>query len=122
MNRIMFTPQFGLQSIYIFVIEYIFCTCIITSKVLIDVGSVVEWLKRPASDQHGLCSKPACAILLLGKTLYSIFPAWWSWQAVLNYSPIFIKLQADSNIWVSPEQGRGYCLPYVLAPPSLYCE
>ena len=34
-------------------------------------------------------------------TAYS--PAWWSWQAVLNYSHIFIKLQADSNILASPE-------------------
>ena len=24
-------------------------------------------------------------------------PAWWSWQTVLNYSHISIKLQADSN-------------------------
>ena len=33
-----------------------------------------------------------------------------------------IKLQADSNILVSPEAGRDNCLPYVLAPPSLSCE
>ena len=50
------------------------------------------------------------------------FSAWWSWQAVLNYSHISIKLQADSNILASPEAGRGNCLPYVLAPPSLSCE
>ena len=37
-------------------------------------------------------------------------PAWWSWQAVLNYSRIFINLQADSNILVSPETGPGNCL------------
>ena len=35
------------------------------------------------------------------------------------YSHISIKLQADSNIFVSPEASRGNCLPYVLAPPSL---
>ena len=28
------------------------------------VSSVVEWLKRRARDQHGLCSKPTRAILL----------------------------------------------------------
>ena len=39
-------------------------------------------------------------------------------NAVLNYSNISIKLQADSNILVSPEAGRDNCLPYVLAPPS----
>ena len=30
----------------------------------IIVGSVVEWLKRRTDDQHGLGSKPTCAILL----------------------------------------------------------
>ena len=39
--------------------------------------------------------------------------AWWSWQAVLNYSQISIKLLADSNILASPEAGRDNCLPYV---------
>ena len=47
---------------------------------------------------------------------------WWSWQAVLNYSHISIKLQADSNILVSPEAGQGNFLPYVLVPPLLSCE
>ena len=88
------------------------------------VGSVVEWLKRRARNQHGLGLKPTCAILLYPWkrrfTAYS--PAWWSWQAVLNYSHISIKLQADSNILVSPEADRDNCLPYVLAPPSLSCE
>ena len=77
--------------------------------------SVVEWLKRRARDQHGLGSKPTRTILLYlwerHFTAYS--PAWWFWQAVLNYSQIFIKLQADSNILASPEAGRGNCLPYV---------
>ena len=36
-----------------------------------DVGSVVEWLKRRARDQHGLGSKPTRT---LGKTLYGTFP------------------------------------------------
>ena len=85
------------------------------------VGSVVEWLKRWARDQHGLGSKPNCAFLLCPweRHFTAHSPAWWSWQAVLNYSHISIKLQADSNILVSPEAGRGNCLPYILAPPSL---
>ena len=88
------------------------------------VGSVVEWLKRRARDQHGLGSKPTRAILLCPwkRHFTPLYPAWWSWQAVLNYSHIFIKLLADSNILASPEAGRGNCLPYVLAPPSLSCE
>ena len=80
------------------------------------VGSVVEWLKRRAHDQHGLGSKSTRAILLYPweRHLTAHSPAWRSWQTVLNYSHIFIKLQADSNILVSPEAGWGNCLPYVL--------
>ena len=79
------------------------------------VGSVVEWLKRWARDQHCLGSKPTRAILLYPweRHFTAHSPAWWSWQAVLNYSHISIKLQADSNILASPEAGRGNCLPYV---------
>ena len=54
--------------------------------------------------------------------LYSTFPAWWSWQAVLNYSHISIELQADSNILAFPEAGRGNCLPHVLVPLLLSCK
>ena len=88
------------------------------------VGSVVKWLKRRARDQHGLGSKPTRAILLCPweRQFTAHSPAWWFYQAVLNYSYIFIKLQADSNILLSPEAGRGNCLSYVLAPPSLSCE
>ena len=62
--------------------------------------------------------KPIRAILLYHWEKYftATSPAWWSWQAVLTYSHICIKLQADSNILVPPEAGRGNCLPYVLAP------
>ena len=89
-----------------------------------QVGSVVKWLKRWACDQHGLGSNSTRAILLClwERHFTAHFPAWWSWQAVLSYSRISIKLQADSNILVSPEAGGGNCLPYVLAPPSLSCE
>ena len=66
----------------------------------LKVGSVVEWLKHRADDQHGLGSKPTCAILLCPweRHFTALSPAWWSWQAVINYSYISIKLQANSNI------------------------
>ena len=96
-----------------------FSGSIIATRILLcrSVGSVVEWLKRRAHDQHGLGSKHTRAILLCPweRHFTAHSPAWWSWQAVLNYSHISIKLQADSNILVSPEAGRGNCLPYVLA-------
>ena len=82
---------------------------------LVNVGSVVEWLKHRTDDQHGLGSKPTCAILLCPweRHFTALSPAWWSWQAVLNCSHISTKLLADSNILASPEAGRGNCLPYV---------
>ena len=83
--------------------------------VLSDVGSMVEWLKHRTDDQHGLGSKPTCAILLCPweRHFTALSPAWWSWQAVLNYSNISTKILADSNTLASPEAGRGNCLPYV---------
>ena len=44
------------------------------------VGSVVEWLKHRTDDQHGLGSKPACAILLCSweRHFTALSPAWWS--------------------------------------------
>ena len=41
-----------------------------------DVGSVVEWLKHRAHDQHGLSSKPTCIIFccVLGKDTLRHFP------------------------------------------------
>ena len=88
------------------------------------VGSVVEWLKHRADDQHGLGSKPTCTILLCSweRHFTALSLAWWSWQAVPNYNNISTKLLADSNVLTSPEAGRGNCLPYVLAPPWLSCE
>ena len=88
------------------------------------VGSVVERLKRRAHVQHGLGSKPTRAILLCPweRHFTAHSPAWWSWQAVLNYSHISIKLLADSNILVSPEAGRGNLPTLCIAPPSLSCE
>ena len=79
------------------------------------VSSVIEWLKQRTDDQHGLSSKLTCAILLCPweRHFTAQFFSWWSWQAVLNYSNISTKLLADSNILVSPEAGRGNCLPYV---------
>ena len=87
-------------------------------------SSMVEWLKHQAYDQHGLSSKPTCAILLCPweRHFTALSPAWWSWKAVLNYSHISIKLQADSNTSASLEAGRGNCLPYVLVPLLLSCK
>ena len=71
------------------------------------------------------------AILLCSweRHLMTISPAWYSWQAVVNFSHISIKLknekkkfQVASNILASPEAGRGNCLPNVLAPLSLSCK
>ena len=69
------------------------------------------------------CSKPTRAILLCPweRHFYGTFPCLVSWKAALNYNHISIKLQADSNILVSPKSGRGNCLLYVLAPPSFSC-
>ena len=85
---------------------------------------MVEWLKHRARDQHGLGSKPTHAILLCPweRHFTEHSPAWWSSQAIPNLNHISIKLQGDSNILASPEAGRGNCLPYLLAPPSLSCE
>ena len=81
-------------------------------------------LEGRALDQHGLGSKPTRVILLCPweRHFTAHSPAWWSWQTVLNYNHIFIKLQADCNILAFPEVGRGNCLPYVLVLPSLSCE
>ena len=57
------------------------------------LGSVVKWLKRRARDQNGLGSKPTHIILLFPwkRHFTALSPAWWSWQAVLNYNHISIK-------------------------------
>ena len=85
---------------------------------------MVEWLNRCAHNQHDLGSKPTHAILLCPweRHFRALSPAWWSWQAVLNFNHVSIKLQADSNILASPEAGQGNCLPYVLALLSLSCK
>ena len=79
---------------------------------------MVEWLERRVYNQHSLGSKPARAILLCPweRKFTALSPAWWSWQAVLNFSHISIKLQADSKILASPEEDRGNCSADVLAP------
>ena len=62
-------------------------------------GSVVEWLKRRARDQHGLGSKPTRAILLCPweRHFTAHSPAWWSWQADLSYSKIPIKITSGQQ-------------------------
>ena len=44
------------------------------------VSSVVEWLMHRTDDQHGLGSKPTCAILLCSweRHFTALSPAWWS--------------------------------------------
>ena len=82
------------------------------------VASVVEWLER--RDCDGLGSKLTSTILLCPwKRHFTAFSsAWWSWQAVLHFSHISIKLknqnkkfQTYSNILASPEAGQVNCLP-----------
>ena len=70
------------------------------------VGSVVEWLKRRARDQHGLGSKPIRAILLCPweRHFTAHSPAWWSCQAVLNYSYISINYKRTAISWYLPKQ------------------
>ena len=61
----------------------------ITHKIKIEPENV----KNRACDQHGLGSKPTRVILLCPweRHFAEHSPAWWSWQAVLNYSNISIK-------------------------------
>ena len=103
---------------------YNFLKCLINKKMKNVNSNEESRLERWAREQHGLGSKPTRVILLCPWerhfTAYS--PAWWFWQAVLNYSYNSINSQADSNILASLKAGRGNCLPYVLAPASLSCE
>ena len=52
----------------------------------------IEWLACRGRNQHGLGLKPARAILF-GSWDTTHSHAWWSWQAVLNFSHIYIKLK-----------------------------
>ena len=74
---------------------------------------MVRWLKHCDCDQHGLNSKSTCAILLCHweRHFTALSPAWWPWQAVLNFRPI--KFQTNSNILASPEASRDNCLHIV---------
>ena len=62
---------------------------------------MVKWLNRWAHDQHSLGSKPTCAILLCPweRHFTAHSPAWWSWQAVLNYSYISINYKRTAISW-----------------------
>ena len=76
-------------------------------------GSVVEWLKHRDCDRHGVGSKPNRAISLCpwDRHFTALFLSWWSWQAVLNFSHISIKFQADSNILALWKQVRVIAYP-----------
>ena len=56
-----------------------------------SVGSMVKWLKRRAYYQYSLGSKPTCTILLCPweRHFTALSPAWWSWQAALNYNHLY---------------------------------
>ena len=60
------------------------------------VGTVVEWLERQDCDQRSPDLKPNRAILLCPweRYLTAHFPAWWSWQTVLNESHVSIKISS----------------------------
>ena len=104
-------------------VEEITKLCVLSNLTTL-IGSVVEWLKRRAYERHDLGSKPTRAILFCpwGRCFTAHSPAWWSWQAVINYILISFKLEADSNFLASPEAGWSNGLPYVLALPSLSCD
>ena len=83
--------------------------------------SVLKWFSFKAYSRH--------SAVFLGKTFYGTFPC----LVVLASTSKFLsylykakktnnKFQADSNILVSLEVGRGNCLLYVLASPALCCE
>ena len=70
------------------------------------VGSMVEWLKRRTYGQHGLGSKPTRAILLCPweRHFTAHSPAWWSWQAVLNYSQSLLNYKRTAISWYLRKQ------------------
>ena len=84
---------------------------------------MVKWLECWDCDQQDLGSKPTHTILLCPweRHFTAHSPAWYSWQAVLNFSNISIKFQVDSNVLASSEADWDNCLIYVLMPPSLSC-
>ena len=98
-------PQLNQTFLVSFVVQSLFTN--IQVNFTINLGRQrVEWLKRRARDQHGLGSKLTRAILLCPweKHFMAHSPAWWSWQAVLNYSHISIKLQRIAISWYLRKQ------------------
>ena len=60
---------------------FCFCCLLFGGEILwTNKGSVVEWLKHRTNDQHGLGSKPTCAVLLCPweRHFTALSPAWWS--------------------------------------------
>ena len=83
---------------------------------------MIDWLKRCAHDQNslGLNSTRAILLRLWKRHFLALSPAWWSWQAVLNFSDISKKIknqnnkfQPHNNILASPEPSPGNCLLYI---------
>ena len=69
------------------------------NKQKLFVGSVIEWLERCDCDRLGIGSKPFRAIWLCPweRHFTALSPAWWSWQVVLNFSHISIKLKKQNK-------------------------
>ena len=59
------------------------------------VDSMVEWFVRWDCDQYAFGLKSTRTILLCPweRHFTALSPAWWSWQAVLNFGHISIKLK-----------------------------
>ena len=93
------------------------------SNLLSVVSNVVKWFDCHDCNQHGLKTYSVQFCCVFEKdTLQQFSLLGGPWQAVLNFIYIFIKIELDSNILVSPKSIRGHCLPYILAPLSLSCE
>ena len=57
------------------------CTKNVTQNMAMELKSIVKWLKCQARDQHDLG--------FWEWRFTALSPAWWSWQAFLNYSHIY---------------------------------
>ena len=110
-------------QIIVFIILFFYHFLLLKTLKSCFVGSVVEGLEHRACGRHGLGSEPARAMLWYPweRHFTELFFAWWSWQVLATFSHISIKLKKQNNL-ASQEAGRGNCLPYVLASPSLSCE
>ena len=87
------------------------------------VGSMLEWLERRDYHKHGLGTKPTPAILLCFRERHftAFSPALWSWQAA-NCKSYLYKISFGQQCLVISGSSLCKCLPYILAPPSLFIK